>query len=283
MILAAINWDNIWNTVTQWCMSVGKNLLISILVLFVGSKLIKFLIKRISKSLHKSSIEETVCRFLVSLIKFALYFVLIIIIITILGIPTTSFIAALSAAGLAIGLALQGSLSNFAGGVLILLFKPFTIGDYIKEDTHNNEGMVVGIDLFYTRIRGAQDKIILIPNGVLANSSLTNFSNDGKRILFVNVGISYGSDIKKAKSLIMDILNSNEHIIEKENAGVDVVELADSQVTLRANCCTKAEDYYAANWELNEKIKEAFDANGIEIPFNQLTVTLNERDKKEAN
>lgn len=275
MILAGIDWNEIWNVITKWCMSFGKNILISILVLFIGSKIIKFVVRRISKSFGKSKLDGIVSKFLVSLIKFLLYFVLLIIVITILGIPTSSFIAALSAAGLAIGLALQGSLSNFAGGVLILLFKPFTIGDFIREDTHGNEGIVVGIDLFYTRIIDAEDRKVVIPNGVLANSSLTNYTTMGKRNLYIRIGISYDSDIKKAKAILMDVLQRHEEIIEPEKMAVDVVDLEESQVTIRTRCWVKAEDFLSLKFALLEEYKEEFDRNGIVIPFNQLSITIN--------
>lgn len=275
MILAEIDWNEIWNVITKWCMSFGKNILISILVLFIGSKIIKFVVRRISKSFGKSKLDGIVSKFLVSLIKFLLYFVLLIIVITILGIPTSSFIAALSAAGLAIGLALQGSLSNFAGGVLILLFKPFTIGDFIREDTHGNEGIVVGIDLFYTRIIDAEDRKVVIPNGVLANSSLTNYTTMGKRNLFIRIGISYDSDIKKAKAILTDVLQRHEEIIEPEKMAVDVVDLEESQVTIRTRCWVKAEDFLSLKFALLEEYKEEFDRNGIVIPFNQLSITIN--------
>ena len=146
------NLDKILDTVIKWCMSVGKNILIALVILIVGSRIIKWVVKLIDRSIKKTSMEPMVAKFLHSFIKIGLNALLIVSIIGILGIPTTSVIAAISAAGLAIGLALQGSLSNFAGGVLILIFKPFDIGDYIKEDTNGNEGTVVGIDLFSNAI-----------------------------------------------------------------------------------------------------------------------------------
>ena len=166
LILAASFWSeenmkSILDNLIKWFMTVGKNILIAIVILIIGNKLIKWVLKLIGNSFKKTKIEPMVAKFLISLIKFALYFLIAIIVISVLGIPTTSLIAALSAAGLTLGLALQGSLSNFAGGVLILLFKPFTIGDYIKEDTHGNEGTVTGIDLFYTKITTIDNKTIV--------------------------------------------------------------------------------------------------------------------------
>ena len=194
-----------------------------------------------------------------------------------LGIPTSSVIAAISAAGLAIGLALQGSLSNFAGGVLILLFKPFDIGDYIKEDTHGNEGTVEGIDLFYTKLKTPDNKQVVVPNGILANSSLTNFTSQNMRRVDITVGISYDSDIKLAKSILLDIINADERVLKDQDINVFVAELAESQVTLGTRFWVATDDYWQTKWDMLELYKEQLEGNGIDIPFNQLCVTINEK------
>ena len=269
--------QRIFDVVLDWTMTIGKNLLIALLVLIIGRKLIKWILKLMERSYTKSELDPMVAKFASSLVKFVLYGVLIVIIIGILGIPTSSFIAALSAAGLAIGLALQGSLSNFAGGVLILLFKPFTIGDYIKEDTHANEGVVVGIDLFYTKLQTGDNKLIVVPNGTLANSSLTNFTSQKMRRLDLTVGISYDSDIKKAKQVLLDIINAHELVLKDQEVKVFVSSLDESQVTIGTRVWTSTDDYWTAKWELLEQYKEQLEANGIEIPFNQLSVTINEK------
>lgn len=177
----AENWSGILNTVWAWFLSFGKNILIAVAVLIIGNKLVKWALKFIAKSFQKSKLEPTVSKFMISLLKVVFYAVLAIVIIGIIGIPATSFIAVLSSVGLTVGLALQGSLSNFAGGVLILLFKPFQIGDYIHEDSHGNEGTVVGIDLFYTKLSTPDNKVIVLPNGTLANASMTNYTAQEKR------------------------------------------------------------------------------------------------------
>lgn len=213
-IFTKANWEKVLKSVATWCLGFGKNLLIAIIVLVVGNKLIKCLLKFIGKANEKSKLEPIVTKFLSSLIKFGLYGVLAIVIIGILGIPASSFIAVLSAAGLTIGLAFQGSLSNFAGGVLILLFKPFKIGDFVKEDVHGNEGLVEGIDLFYTRMRTFDNKIVIIPNGSLANTSITNYTANNKRRIEIKVGISYDSDMKRAKDILMNVINSQDGILK---------------------------------------------------------------------
>ena len=269
--------QRIFDVVIDWTMTIGKNILIALLVLIIGRKLVKWILKIMERSYTKSELDPMVAKFASSLVKFVLYGVLIVIIIGILGIPTSSFIAALSAAGLAIGLALQGSLSNFAGGVLILLFKPFTIGDYIKEDTNANEGVVVGIDLFYTKLQTGDNKLIVVPNGTLANSSLTNFTSQKMRRLDLTVGISYDSDIKKAKQVLLDIINAHELVLKDQEVKVFVSGLDESQVTIGTRVWTGTDDYWTAKWELLEQYKEQLEANGIEIPFNQLSVTINEK------
>lgn len=286
MILAAGFWSGdkfreYLDIMLKWCMTVGKNILIALIVLIVGSKLIKWFVGHIGNSFKKTKMEPIVAKFLVSLIKFSLYFIIAIVIIGLLGIPTTSFIAALSAAGLTIGLALQGSLSNFAGGVLILLFKPFKIGDYIKEDSHGNEGTVTGIDLFYTKILTADNKTVVVPNGTLANASLTNYTAEQKRRVDIKVGISYDSDIKVAKSVLLNVIENNDGVLKDEEIKVYVDTLADSQITMGTRVWAATEDYWTTKWDLLEGFKEALDANGIEIPFNQLSVTIKDSVKTE--
>ena len=256
-IFTKANWEKVLKSVATWCLGFGKNLLIAIIVLVVGNKLIKCLLKFIGKANEKSKLEPIVTKFLSSLIKFGLYGVLAIVIIGILGIPASSFIAVLSAAGLTIGLAFQGSLSNFAGGVLILLFKPFKIGDFVKEDVHGNEGLVEGIDLFYTRMRTFDNKIVII-----------------------KVGISYDSDMKRAKDILMNVINSQDGILKNEDNKVYVDALEESQITIGTMAWVMTDDYWKIKWELTEKFKNALDDAGIEIPFNQLSVTINEKQRK---
>ena len=276
-IFTKANWDKVLNFLLDWCMSVGKNILIALIILIVGSRIIKWVVKLIDRSLKKSAMEPMVAKFLVSFIKIGLNALLIVSIIGILGIPTSSVIAAISAAGLAIGLALQGSLSNFAGGVLILIFKPFDIGDFIKEDTNGNEGTVVGIDLFYTKLKTPDNKRVVVPNGILANSSLTNYTSQNMRRVDITVGISYDSDIKLAKSILLDIINADERVMKDQDINVFVSELADSEVTLGTRFWVATDDYWKTKWDMLELYKEQLEGNGIDIPFNQLCVTINEK------
>ena len=183
-------------------------------------------------------------------------------------------VAVLGSAGLAAGLALQGSLSNFAGGVLILLFKPFKVGDYIIEDAHKNEGTVSEIMIFYTKLATGDNRTVVIPNGTLANSSITNVTQQDKRRVDLYVGISYESDMKKAKELLAELAKKEMARLPEEDLLVFVDALEDSSVRLGCRLWVAVGDYWAVKWRLTEQIKEVFEENQIEIPYNQLTVSL---------
>jgi len=187
-------WEKMWETIWPSLLNFGIKFLLGILILIVGKLIIKLILKIVSKGLGKSKAEKGVVSFVCSLLKGILYVVLIIIIAGLLGVPTASMIALLGSAGLAVGLALQGSLSNFAGGVLIMILKPFKVGDFIS--TGNGDGTVTGIDIFYTRLRTPDNRIIVIPNGALSNSSVTNVSREATRRVDLVVPVSYSADIK---------------------------------------------------------------------------------------
>ena len=164
--------------------------------------------------------------------------------------------------------------------MLILLFKPFKIGDFVKEDVHGNEGLVEGIDLFYTRMRTFDNKMVIIPNGSLANTSITNYTANNKRRIEIKVGISYDSDMKRAKDILMNVINSQDGILKNEDNKVYVDALEESQITIGTMAWVMTDDYWKIKWELTEKFKNALDDAGIEIPFNQLSVTINENQRK---
>ena len=245
---------------------------LALVVFFIGAKVIKWIRKIVRKSMDKANVDKGVTQFVDSLLKFTLYAILIFSIGKKFGLDTTSVAAALASCGVAIGLALQGSLSNFAGGVLILVLKPFVVGDYIVEDNKGREGTVKEIQLFYTKLVTADNKTVIIPNGSLANTSLTNVTAQDKRRLDFTVGISYDADIKKAKQLLEELLKSDDAIMKEEAINIFVDNLGDSAVVLGARGWVKKEEYWTAKWRITEQIKEVFDANGIEIPFNQIVV-----------
>lgn len=248
----------------------GIRVLFVILTVVIGVQLIKILRKIIKKSMKKAKAEVGVIQFVDSFVKTFLYIILFFVVAENFGIDATSIVALLGSAGVAIGLALQGSLSNFAGGVLILLLKPFKVGDYIIEDNKNNEGTVQEIQLFYTKLATPDNKIIVLPNGSLANTSLTNVSTCKVRRIDIKVGISYDADVKQAKEVLTDILKKDEDTIKDRELLVYVDELADSSVNLGVRCWVLNENYWNVKWRITEKIKYALDENSIDIPFPQL-------------
>ncbi|MBP3664948.1 MAG: mechanosensitive ion channel [Tyzzerella sp.] len=247
---------------------------LALVVFFIGTKIIKWIRKLIKISMEKGNVDKGVCQFVDSLVKFALYAILIFSIGSKFGLDTTSVAAALASCGVAIGLALQGSLSNFAGGVLILILKPFVVGDYIIEDNKGREGMVKEIQLFYTKLLTVDNKTVIIPNGSLANTSLTNVTAQDKRRVDLSVGISYNADMKKAKALIEELFRTDEDVLQEEGITVFVDSLGDSAVVIGARCWVKKEAYWDVKWRLTESMKLTLDENGIEIPFNQIVVHM---------
>ena len=252
----------------------GISMLIALVIFIIGKYVIKFILKFTKRLFDRSSIDDAVGNFINSLLRVILYGVLIIIICDKVGIQTTSFIALLTSAGLAIGLALQGSLANFAGGVLILIMKPFVLGDYIRTDL--GEGEVINIDIFYTTLVTLENLKIKIPNGKLADVSITNVTGNDKRLIRIRVSIAYDSDIKLAREALTDLINSHKLVIDDEKNKVVVAELCDSHISLEVRAMTKIDDYWDAYFDINENIKNRLDSVGVVIPFNQLDVHLNQ-------
>ena len=255
-------------------LSFGLRLLFAVIVFLVGARLIKLLRKFIRRSMERAGADVGLMQFLDSLLKVIFYFVLIMLIASGFGVDTTSVMALVGSAGLTIGLAFQGSLSNFAGGVLLLLIKPFKVGDYIIYVADNLEGTVTEVQMFYTTLLTADNRRVVIPNGVLSNNSLVNVTAQDKRRLDIDVGIGYDSDLKLAKELCEKLLNQEEKILDDQEHIVVVDSLADSAVMLKLRFWVRPEDYWATKWRMTEKVKILFDENGIEIPFNQVDVNL---------
>ena len=250
-------------------------LMIAVIILLVGSRMIKMLVKMVRRFLERGKVEAGVVSFLSSFVKYALYFVLAMIILGQFGVTTSSVIAVLGSAGLTMGLALQGSLSNFAGGVLILILKPFKVGDYICEDTHGNEGTVSEIQLCYTKLLTVDNKTVVLPNGSLSNSSLTNLTQQNKRRIDITVGISYDADIRLAKQVISDVLEQEKNCMTNEEPyHVFVDSLGDSAVVIGIRVWVKTEDYWETRWRITENVKYALDEHQIEIPFPQVSVSV---------
>lgn len=255
--------------------SFGIKVVFALVFFFIGRIVIRWIRKLVRKSMQRSSADKGVEQFVDSLLKFSLYFLLLFMIGTKFGIDASSVAALIASGGVAIGLAMQGSLSNFAGGVLILLLKPFEVGDYIIEDTNKNEGTVKEIQIFYTKLTTIDNKTIVIPNGILTNNSLTNATAKDERRLDLKVDISYDADLKKAKAMIMDVLNNDPAVLREDEIVVFVDELGERSVVLGARAWTKSADFWQAKWRILENIKEKMDENQIEIPYRQLTVHMN--------
>lgn len=252
--------------------SFGLSVIGAVLVYVIGVRVIRWIRRLFAKMLRRHNVDEGVCQFLDAIVKVAGYFILILMILGFFGVTTASVVAVLGSAGLTLGLALQGSLSNFAGGVLILLLKPFTVGDYIIEESGKKEGTVQEISIFYTTLLTADHYTVVIPNGTLANNSITNLTKSGSRRLDIKVGISYESDIRRAKQVLLQVAGQLEYRMQGEEPVVLVDELADSSVNLIVRAWTDPDSYWDARWELNEQIKLALDEAGIEIAFPQLDV-----------
>ena len=254
----------------------GLKVLAALVAFFVGRLVIRWIRKIVRRSFERSGADKGVEQFVDSLLKYGLYALLVFSLISSLGFDTTSVAAVLASGGVAIGLALQGSLSNFAGGVLILLLKPFVVGDYIIEDSNGKEGTVKEIQIFYTKLSTIDNKTIVIPNGMLTNNSITNATAKDERQLDLRVGISYDADIRQAKSVIENLLIKDECIIKNEQINVFVHELADNAVVLGIRAWVKNEEYWETRWRLLEEIKILLDENGIDIPYPQMAVHMKE-------
>lgn len=252
----------------------GLKVLAALVAFFVGRLVIRWIRKIVRRSFERSGADKGVEQFVDSLLKYGLYALLVFSLISSLGFDTTSVAAVLASGGVAIGLALQGSLSNFAGGVLILLLKPFVVGDYIIEDSNGKEGTVKEIQIFYTKLSTIDNKTIVIPNGMLTNNSITNATAKDERQLDLRVSISYDADIRQAKNVIEELLEKDECIIKNEQINVFVHELADNAVVLGIRAWVKNEEYWTTRWRLLEEIKLLLDENGIEIPYPQMTVHM---------
>ncbi|MCY4781284.1 mechanosensitive ion channel family protein [Sphingobacterium sp. UT-1RO-CII-1] len=253
------------------------HLIAAFVILIVGRYVIRFSLNLIEKRFERRDVDMSIRSFIKSLIKFALYCLLILTVASTLGIQTTSFIAALSAFGLAVGMALQGSLSNFAGGVLILIFRPFEVGDYVSSD-NGSEGTIEQIDILYTTMVNADGIRVFSPNGTLANSVIKNYTRIlSRRFQFV-VGISYDDNIKDAKDAIMQVLTTDKRVEKKPLPEVFVSELADSSVNLTVRGWAHKDKFWDTNNSLQEMVKVALDEKGISIPYPQTEMRIKSGD-----
>ena len=248
-------------------------IVVAVVILIVGHLVIKKVCARVKTRDYKGRIEPGAAGFIASVLKIALYAVLIYTVAALVGIPTASIVALIGSAGLAIGLALQGSLSNFAGGILIMVNKPFKVGDYIMVDG-GPEGTVKSIDIFYTRLTTLEERLVVMPNGTLSNSVVRNVSPNGERRIDLEIGISYSADIALAKKTVLGVLARHEKLIRPEDTKVFVISTGESSVNLAVRCWAKYAAFFTEKVSILEEIKLAFDEAGVTIPFNQLDVHI---------
>lgn len=257
--------ENLISTLTNYGTEYGLKILAAIVIWIVGSWIIKRIMNITKKVMLKRDYDESLQKFLLNLISWALKILLIIAILSKLGVETTSFAALLAAAGLAIGMALQGSLANFAGGVLLMIFKPIKIGDLIE--AQGELGVVKEIEIFTTKIITPENKEVIIPNGTLSNGNITNYTTEGKLRVDLTFGVSYDADIKQTKDVLMNVLNTQENVLKDPAPTVNVSELADSSVNFAVRPWCKPEHYWDVYFGTTENVKIALDAAGIEIPY----------------
>jgi len=257
--------DNILDKVIDFATVYGIKIIGAILIWIIGSWVIKKIMKGMKKVMSKRDYDESLQKFLLNLTNWILKILLIITLLGTLGVPTTSFAAIIAAAGLAIGLALQGSLGNFAGGVLIMIFKPIKIGDLIE--AQGELGVVKEVEIFTTKILTPTNKEVIIPNGALSNGNITNYTTEGYLRVDLTIGVSYDADIKQTKDVLMNVLTSNPKVMQDPAPSVNVSELADSSVNFAVRPYSTIENYWDVYFGITEECKLALDAAGIEIPY----------------
>ncbi|MCF7981056.1 MAG: mechanosensitive ion channel [Pseudomonadales bacterium] len=260
--------------IIELLLTYGPKFLLAVIVLIVGLWVIKKVVGLMNATMTKKEVELTLKSFLMSLTGILLKALLLISVASMVGIETTSFIAILGAAGLAIGLALQGSLSNFAGGVLLLFFKPYKVGDFIEIQGH--AGTVHSIQIFTTMLKTGDNKTIIIPNGPIANGSIINFSAEPTRRVDMVFGIGYDDDIDKAKGILNRLIEADSRILKEPAAAILLGELADSSVNFNVRVWVNAADYWGVFFGMQEAVKKAFDAEGVSIPYPQRDVHLHQ-------
>lgn len=253
--------DKLWELIIEY----SPSIITAIVILILGLFFINLFSKMAKRLMKRQKMDETLQKFLSNLLSWTLKILLFVMVASKLGVETTSFAAIIGAAGLAIGLALQGSLSNFAGGALIMIFKPFKVGDLVE--AQGELGVVKEIQIFTTLINTPTNKLVIIPNGALSNGNITNYSAEGKLRVDLTIGVSYDADIKQTKEVLMNVLTSNPKVLQDPAPSVNVSELADSSVNFAVRPWSSVADYWDVYFGITEACKEALDKAGIEIPY----------------
>lgn len=268
--LAQIDLNQAWASLLQDGTALGTNLIKAALVFFVGRFVVRMINKLVKKILERRNIDPSVKSFVCSLIHILLMVLLVISVVGALGVQTTSFAALLASAGVAIGMALSGNLQNFAGGLVILLFKPYKVGDYIESQTQG--GTVREIQIFHTILTTPDNKVIYVPNGSLSSGVIVNYSDQVTRRVDWTFGVEYGEDYEKVKTVLMEILKNDSRILSDPAPFVGLVALADSSVNITARVWVKSSDYWDVFFDINRTVYKVFNEKGIGFPFPQLTL-----------
>lgn len=268
----SVTWTDVWNKVVEWMTGTGIKIVIALLLLIITFAIVNGITKRIYKRLQKKGADETLSRVGTQVLRVVLKVLILVCLIGYLGIETASISAVIASIGVGISLAVQGTLSNFAGGIIIIIMRPFKIGDYIT--SNGAEGTVEDIRLFYTHIVTVDNKAVVIPNGALANNVIVNASAKDTRRVDLVMQVAYGSDIKLVKELIKKVCGENELVFKDPAPFVELSNMNESSLDFTVRVWCNRPDYWTVNFALIENIKKSFDENGIEIPFRQLDVHL---------
>ena len=250
------------------------NCVIALLILIIGLKLSNYVVKLCKRVFERSKMDLMIQTFLLSCMRIGLKILVVFMAVQQVGVQESSIIAVIGSAGLAVGLSLQGELSNIAGGVILLVVKPFQVGDYILEESSGKERTVQSIGIMYTKLSSMDNKAILIPNGNLSNASITNVTNQDKRRVDLLVGIEYSEDIKKVKEILSEVIESEPVLLKEDPVKVYVSDFRESCIDIGIRYWVRTEDYWESRWRVLEKIKYAFDEAGVTIPFNQIDVNV---------
>ena len=268
----SIDWQKVLDTIVEWCTTTGIRLLISLVIMFISFKVINFFTKRIYKKLTRKKADATLSKVLVQTARIGLKILVVVALVAYIGIETASVTAIIASLGVGISLAVQGTLSNFAGGVIIVIMRPFKLGDFITSSSQS--GTVEDIKLFYTTIVTPDNKVVYIPNGTLANNVIVNASVKDDRRLDIKVSVAYKTDLDLAKKVLLDVCTECDLVYNSPTPFAEIGEYANSSVEIFVRVWVRRQDYWTVNWYLLKEFKKALDANNIEIPFNQLDVTI---------
>lgn len=273
---SGIDWNHVWQVVVEWCVNVGVKIIISIIVLIVCFKIINVISKRITKKLEKRNADATLSRVLVNVTRISLKILIVLCLVGYLGVQTSSIAAVITSAGVGIGLAVQGTLSNFAGGIIIVVMRPFKLDDFII--AQGEKGTVEDIKLFYTQLRTPDNRVVFIPNGSLANGVIVNNSVKEIRRLEIIMSVSYDTNLDLAKNLLKKCMTNNDLVLKDQPIFAEISEYGNSGIDITTRCWVKNADYWTVNWALMAEYKNVFDENHIEIPFNQLDVNITNKE-----